>query len=344
MQKSGEPRFISIELTPKCNNACLHCYNYWRKEGRVVSGTDSGTLSREEIRILINRVKESVPLRYVVLSGGEPLLRKDLPQILGDLVDDGIQPTVITNGALLTDSLLAKLPSGIMFEVTLLGHNANLHDRLAGAKVFDKVVRNVSRINRHGSYLTTVFVATRYNALDIMNVYELALGVGAIGFMYNRVNLSSGMKSRARELMPPVQMLEESLSLTQEAVRQYGMPVFSSVPIPPCVLDLTKYPDLTFGWCPRGGTDSYYTIGCDGMLRPCNHSSLVLGDLREKSFKELVVGKKCRQFWSAVPQKCIECEHPLKDKCKGGCTAASKEFYGSQEFIDPFYEFSNGSQ
>ncbi len=300
-------------------------------------------MSSGEIKRLIRKVKDDIPLRYVVLTGGEPLLRADAPEIVSHIVDAGLQPIVITNALLLTGRLLRRLPEGIHFEITLLGHNAGLHDKLAGRRVFSRVVQNMARINRHRCYFTVGFVATRSNALDVLRTAELAIALGARAVMYNRVNLTSAMKAYASELVPPVEMLRQSLHLLQEAVRKYRVESVCSVPIPPCLVNISEYRLLHFGWCPRGGDNAYYTIGHNGLLRPCNHSSVVLGDLRTEGFAEIVSRKKCRAFWSAIPAECVACGHPLKDACGGGCTAASYEFYGSQKRMDPFCELTMGN-
>ena len=333
---------ICLELTQNCNNACRHCYNFWRVNGRTTADSKGETLSRKEIRYLIEKVKKDVPLEYVALSGGEPLMNEELPQIVGDLVAAGLKPIIITNGVLLEEGLLKQLPQGMNFEITLFGHTGGLHDKLAGNRVFDRVVQNASRIRRYGSYFTVVFVATRLNALDIFRTSELGIALGASAIMYNRVNLSKGMKLYANKFVPTVNMLEESLGLLQEVVRKYGIPAFCSVPILPCLVDISRYQNINFGWCPRGGDNSYYTIGNTGLLRPCNHSSVILGDLLIEGFAEIISRKKCKDFWETIPTECTQCTHPLKDKCRGGCTAASDEFYGSQFRIDPVYELARG--
>jgi radical SAM protein with 4Fe4S-binding SPASM domain len=338
--KQLRQKFIAIELTGNCNNACRHCYNFWRKDGRVKQVDKPGSLSREEIISLIKKIKADIPLQYIALSGGEPLLRKDFPDILCDIVNLGMEPVVITNGVLLTEKFLKRLPRGIYFEITLLGHTAALHDRLAGRKVFDKVIRNIANINRYKSIVTLAFVAMKQNALDVHRTAELGLALGATAIMYNRVNLNRRVKSFTDDLVPPPNMLAESLGLLQETVRKYKVEAICSVPIPPCVVDISKYPDIKFGWCPRGSENAYYTVGCDGFLRPCNHSSLILGDLRKEGFAEIISNKKNTSFWNKIPEKCINCNHPLKDNCRGGCTAASYEFYGSQNIMDPFCEIS----
>lgn len=333
-------QYVCVELTEECNNACRHCYNYWRQNGRITVDRKRKILSATEVSRLVRRVKADTTLKYVALSGGEPLLREDLPEIVASITNMGLQPVIITNGVLLTESLLKRLPSGVNFEITLMGDTASLHNALAGRNVFDTVVHNMANIEKHGSYLTLMFVATKLNALAVYRTVELGVALGAVAVMYNRVNLGHGTREYAAELVPPAEMLSQSLGLLQKALRKYPLPSVCSVPIPPCVVDTSAYPDIQFGWCPQGSGNAYYTISCDGFLRPCNHSSRILGDLRKAGFADIVSSEKCKSFWREVPAECNNCNHVLKDRCLGGCRAASEEFYGSQDQMDPFCEFS----
>jgi radical SAM protein with 4Fe4S-binding SPASM domain len=291
----------------------------------------------------VRKIQRDIPLKYVALSGGEPLLRPDFSEIVRDMTDMGIISTIITNGVPVTGSLLRRLPKGTHFEITLLGHKADLHNRLAGAPVFDRIVEHIAQIDAHRHHITTVFVAMKANALDIFRTAELAIALGANALMYNRINLGRGSLAYADELVPTKSILSDSLGLISDASDKYGLSVLCSVPIPACVVDPRDFPKLQFGWCPRGGDKSYYTVGYSGLLRPCNHSSLILGDLRQQGFAELISSPASRAFWRALPSECANCQHPLKNKCRGGCRAASAECYGTLRKIDPFFEYSSKS-
>ncbi len=337
-----DQEYICLEITEECNNACQHCYNFWRGPFKRQEVCDGESLSREGIRNLIKKIQTDIPLKYAAVTGGEPTLRADFPGIVCDLVDLGVSPAVITNGAMLTESLLSKLPRDIVFEITLLGHNALLHDTLAGNKVFDDVIYNASRIEKHGSQLVVAFVATKFNALDVFRVVELGIALGADAFMYNRVNVSYSTRKWIDKLVPSPRVLSESLGSLQHAVNKYGVDAVCSVPVPPCLVDIEQFPSLDFGWCPRGGSDAYYTVDRVGHLRPCNHASKILGDLRTHGFAEIISSDVCKSFWEVMPSECADCTHPLKEECHGGCTAASYEFHGSQDYIDPFCTLTKG--
>ena len=294
-----------------------------------------------DIADLIKKIKRDAPLKQVAFSGGEPLLRDDLPEIVCDMADEGLSAAIITNGTLLTDSCLQRFPENSVFEVTLFGTDARLHNRLAGKRVFDNVLESLIRIEKYRCRFVLACVITRQNAHDVLGTIELGISLGADAVMFNRINLSKNVLPIADQIVPTKSMLSEAFSAAEEAATKYGVMVAVSVPMPPCLLDPQEYPHLHFGWCPRGSKEAYYTIGQTGLLRPCNHSSVVLGDLRSQGFAEITCAKKVEEFWAPVPDECRKCDHPLKDSCRGGCPAAADECYGTRSRIDPIVEFVN---
>jgi pyrroloquinoline quinone biosynthesis protein E len=289
---------------------------------------------------MIQRVKRDAPLTQVALSGGEPLLRKDLPEIAGDFRDEGLTSVIITNGTLLTESILDRFPAGSVFEVTLFSHKAELHNHIAGRPVFNRVLESLVRIEKHKCKFVLACVINRLNTPHVRRTIELGIALGADAVLLNRINLSRHILPLAADLVPPASALREALQAADEAAARYGIMIAVSVPIPPCVIDPRPFPHLHFGWCPRGNNEAYYTIGCTGLLRPCNHSSVILGDLRKESFQKIVSGKKTREFWAPVPRECLACPHPWKDRCRGGCPAAADECYGTRERMDPIAGFA----
>jgi radical SAM protein with 4Fe4S-binding SPASM domain len=331
-------RTIVWEATSQCLHRCRHCYNFWRDDRpRTMTPT---TLARGEVRELLRRVKRETALEQVAVSGGEPLLRSDLPGILQDILDEGLNPVVITSGTPLTPARVAQLPPGTMLEVTLFGADAELHDRIVGRKgTMRRVIEGVARAQDHGCRLVISVVVSALNAHEVRNALELGIALGAEGFLLNRMNLTPPTMRDAELVMSQAQ-LRQMLAAAEAVAAEYDAPIAVSVPIPACVVDPEDYPHLHFGWCPRGGPEAYYTVSHDGMLRPCNHSSMVLGDLRKSSFGELTESARAREFWAPMPTECVSCEHPMRDVCRGGCPAASEECYGTRERWDPIIDMA----
>lgn len=330
------PRLV-IEVTAACNHACLHCYNSWRGTG--LSCVSGRTLSRREIRDITARICSETCLRQVALSGGEPLLRPDVPEIVQDLTDAGLSVMVITNAALLKPSVAGRFPPDTVFEVTLFSATAELHDRIAGRRgAFQRTLEGIANARQHQGLVALTCVVTRLNAHDVTRTMELGVALGAQAVLFNRINLTGHTWAQADRLVPTLGQLQEALHAANETARRCAIPAVVSIPIPPCLVDPQRYPDLHFGWCPRGGRNSYFTMGSTGLLRPCNHSSVVLGDLRRESFAALARGAACRRFWSGMPAVCRGCRHPLRHQCRGGCPAAGQECSGQQRSLDPFVE------
>ncbi len=326
---------VVVEVTQACHHRCVHCYNYWRQDRAPVR--DARALSRREILDLVRKIRRDTPLRQIALSGGEPFLRPDLPEIAADLSAEGLDVVVITNATLITGELLRRFPAGVLFEFTLFSVDEEIHDRIAGQPgAFRRVIQGVRCAARHGFRLAMACVVSRLNFHDVFRTIELGIALRAEAVLFNRINLSRETLASADWLVPSAEQLRQALNSAESAARQYGIPVAVSVPIPPCVLDLSPYQHLHFGWCPRGGRQSYYTVGYDGLLRPCNHSSAILGDLRSEGFAEIVRRKSTRAYWRPLPIECKQCPESLCASCRGGCPASSYECYGSASRIDPF--------
>jgi radical SAM protein with 4Fe4S-binding SPASM domain len=93
---------------------------------------------------------------------------------------------------------------------------------------------------------------------------------------------------------------------------------------------------LGFGYCAAGSERAYYTLDPLGNVRPCNHSTTILGNLFEESFGDLVSSEKLKGFVNAFPAKCTGCEQLAA--CQGGCKAAGQVCYGSLDAIEPFLQ------
>ncbi len=326
---------VVFEVTGYCNNACAHCYNFWW-EG-ASRGRPRGSLSRERFRGWLDNILRDAPLSQIAFSGGEPLLCPDLPEMVGDAAEAGISAVVITNGALLDSSRARKYPQGTIFEITLFSTDARVHDAMAGRQVFERVLKAAVCVLRHQHRLAVACVVTRKNAGNVGKVIELAIALGADAVLLNRVNLMRRTLGVGKDLVPGADMLRDALDAAEDRAKQHAVSVAVSVPVPPCVVDFRRYEHIQFGFCPRGGPESYYTVGWNGEVRPCNHSSVVLGDLDQNGFGEIVTNCRARAFWrKSVPRECQTCTHPFKNQCLGGCPAAAHECTGRTGRIDPF--------
>jgi len=336
----NRPRLRSIifEVTQQCNHACLHCYNIWNSNTQQETSTiPKGQLSPSATLDLLQKILDEIDCPHVTLTGGEPLLRKDLPQILDLLHKREKSTTIISNGHLLDEATVVEfLDRGVgLFELPLLSHRREMHDHLSGCKgAFDAVLAAMAHIRYHRGQFVAVFVATKLNLPDLNNMIKLAFAFGARGIMLNRFNPGGRGRDHLDELFPSVMEIRQALEIAEASSAEFNIPVSCSIPIQPCLIDTNLYPHLGFGFCAAGTDRAYYTLDPLGNLRPCNHTTTVLGNLLEESFSDLTAPERISEFVEAVPTFCNPCK--LRDSCQGGCKAAAQVCYGSLNAEEPF--------
>lgn len=126
------PLNATLELTYRCNNRCVHCYCNLPIDDEKARSVE---LSRDEIEDLFDALRDMGCL-WLLITGGEPLLRHDFPDIYLSAKRHGFIITLFTNGTLITDDiadLLAKYPPFVV-EVTMYGAMPETYERVTRAQ------------------------------------------------------------------------------------------------------------------------------------------------------------------------------------------------------------------
>jgi radical SAM protein with 4Fe4S-binding SPASM domain len=330
---AARQRHFVFEVTQACNHDCLHCYNAWKNP----VGYPMGQLGTAETVALARKMLDQTGADLVTITGGEPLLRPDIFEIVDALRDLGATLNFISNGTLLDDRAIARLtPDKIsVFELPLLSVEREIHDRLSGAPgAFDRVTLALAALKAARQHVVGVFVATRLNLASWRETIELAVALGLDGLMFNRFNPGGRGRDNVAALQASPEELTAALDVAEAAVAEFGLPISCSIPMPPCLFDVSRYQRLTFGFCAAGTDRAYYTLDPLGNVRPCNHSPTILGNLRERDFAELAGGRAMADFAAARPEFCGPCRRAAE--CLGGCKAAAEACCGGVGEMDPF--------
>jgi len=324
---------IVFEVTQRCNHDCLHCYNAWKNP----VGYPMGELDTAATLAMLGKMLDETGAHLVSLSGGEPLLRRDIHEIVAFLGERGIAVNLITNGSLLTEPAIARFtPDKIsIFEVPLLSVEREIHDQMSGAPgAFDRVTAAIAELKLARQRVVGVFVATKLNLPTWRETAELAVALGLDGVMFNRFNPGGRGRENIGRLQASPAELQAALDVAERISEEYELPISCSIAMPPCLFDTARYKHLTFGFCAAGTERAYYTLDPMGNVRPCNHSPTILGNIREQSFQEMAASERMRAFAEARPEFCSDCK--LELQCLGGCKAAAEACAGSPWAMDPF--------
>ena len=322
-----------FEATTRCNHDCLHCYNVWKNPRPY----PQGELGTADTLAMLGAMLDQTGAGLVSLSGGEPMLRADLFEIVDFLAAHAVAVNFITNGSLLDQAAIARLaPDKVsVFELPLLSSRRELHDRMSGAEgAFDRVTMAMAELKAAGQRVVGVFVATRLNLSTWRETAELAFALGLDGIMLNRFNPGGRGAENLSLLQASPQEMRAALEEAERLSARYEMPINCSIAMPPCLFDWGRYPHLGFGLCAAGTERAYYTLDPLGNVRPCNHSTTILGNIRRTPFCQMADGERMRAFVSARPAFCAGCR--LEATCQGGCKAAAEVCCGSPAALDPF--------
>jgi len=171
-------RSLALELTPRCNQQCLYCYNPWRRE--PTGATEE--LSTEEICGLVDKVLEEAELEHLTLTGGEPLMRRDLFEIVDYVNGCGLSVVLISNGGLIDEKAAQMLAvRDVQYvQVTFAGPEAHIHDALCGMGSFLGASSGVTNLVAAGVPVGGSFLCTRQNSLVAQTTLGQLNGTGLI--------------------------------------------------------------------------------------------------------------------------------------------------------------------
>jgi radical SAM protein with 4Fe4S-binding SPASM domain len=181
------PLHVFLELTDHCNQKCIHCYLESKPEKNQFA--DTGML----IRTIENLSFEGTLVAE--LTGGEPLAHPDFEEILIAAAEFFQITSVISNGTLITDSLielflkLRENGNSVLVSITLNSHEKEFHDRFTGLSgSFEKALSSIRKLSAAGIPVRGTMNVTRHNIHHIQQNADLVLDAGASVFAVAPVN------------------------------------------------------------------------------------------------------------------------------------------------------------
>jgi radical SAM protein with 4Fe4S-binding SPASM domain len=333
-QEEFKPFLIAWNLTKRCNLRCAHCY---LSAGERDAGSIDELTTEECYRVVDEMVRVN-PASILVLTGGEPLLRRDLPQIARYATTKGMMVVVGTNGTLLTDEKIRELLDagvmGVSISVDSLDHsNHDTFRRLPGA--LKGALSGIEACRRNGLQFQVHTTASSMNYDEIPSIMDFAFKAGAR--VYNLFFLVCTGRGEEMSDITPEQyeevlgyLLDVQAKFPGMLVRSRCAPHFKRIayeknPESP----ITKAQGYEGGGCLAG--THYARITPEGDLTPCPFMPLSVGNLRQSGFDTLWNDSPVFADLRA-PQlkgKCADCEY--SELC-GGCRARPYASHG--DYLD----------
>jgi MoaA/NifB/PqqE/SkfB family radical SAM enzyme len=192
---TGGTRLIQIQSTSRCNLRCLHCY----AEG---SADKSDELSLKQLRGFLSESFD-MGYRYIGVSGGEPLLWRDLLDFLEFSNKVGFSTAVTTNGTLLNRDLARKLQGLAGIVAVSVDGPPEEHAKIRrSTTAFTLMKHGLSVLRDANVPFTLSFTLTKYNADKLSWIYDFADKEGALGFSVHPLCAYGGAGKNLSDAVP----------------------------------------------------------------------------------------------------------------------------------------------
>lgn len=310
------PYLVSWNLTKRCNLLCPHCYIDSNSE----HGSRGSELTTEEARFVIDELSLMNRHLMLILSGGEPMLRKDIYDIVGYSNKAGFITVLGSNGTLLTKENLRMLKDAGLkgVGVSIDSVNKNYHDSFRGLdSAWDMSIGAIRSARELGIDAQMDVTLTDGNLNEIDGFVELAasLNVKALNFFF-LVCTGRAMETDITEYNYET-ALKKIVTLSKAEKR-----LMVKARCAPHIYRFLyeegfEIPSGTRG-CLAGR--HYLRIDPEGNITPCPYMSVAVGNVRERRLSDIWRDapflKQLRE--GSYKGRCGECEYT--EIC-GGCRA-----------------------
>ena len=345
----GFPSHPAWEMTAACNLHCIHCHASSGEPG-------PDELTTEEGKHLLEELASVSEFRMMAFTGGEPLVRRDLFELLAYSQALGFTNTIATNATLIDDQVAREMRRcGVAIAaVSLDGLDAATHDFVRGqAGAYDLAIEGMRALRRAGILLHINITAMEYNLDQVRPLMELVeeLDTGIL-LMYQLVPVGRGraigeaaLDLGANERL--IRFIAEAQQHTQAIIEPVAGPQYW-----PFLLDragirkgpLLRLAETVFHGCSAGRGFIY--VKPDGVVWPCPFIEVSCGNVRETPFRAIYADSRVlndlREREQRLEGECGECGY--RRLC-GGCRGRSWAVTGNYLAEDPscFIHKSNGS-
>jgi PqqA peptide cyclase len=322
------PTTLLAELTHRCPLHCPYCSN------PMEMVRAQGEMETEDWKRVFTQARELGVLQ-LGLSGGEPLVRKDLEELAIHARGLGLYTTLVTSGLGLTRVRAERLREAGLehIQISIQDADPEVAEKIAGVSSVKQKQAAAAIVKELGFAFSINVVLHRANLDRIGSIIELAAELGA-----DRLELANtqyygwAIENRAM-LMPTREQLARAQATAEDAMRRYKGKMQILFVLPDY---FEKYPKPCYG----GWGKLYLVVAPDGKVLPCHGATqittLTFDSARDRSLEwiwhESAAFKAFRgDDWMREP--CRSC--PRKTVDFGGCRCQAFALTGAAENTDP---------
>jgi AdoMet-dependent heme synthase len=338
-----QPYLIAVNLTRRCNLDCAHCYI--DANARMTPGLgkpEAGELTADQLQHLFSDIADRAPGTMMVLTGGEPLLRHDIVDLVRLGTDVGLRMVLGTNGLLLNEAKLTALQAAGLQGVGISLDDTHPlgHDTFRGVPgAFEKTCNAIRLCAKHGMHAQVHFTVTRRSQDEIEDVVAMSkdLGAALVNFFFlvcvgrgsQTMDLSPQEYDKALRRVARMQRESVGIMVQSRCTPHFKRILYEADPQSP----FTRATGYDGGGCPAG--THYARITPEGEITPCPYMELSGGNVKREGFWKTWDHSTLFQSFrnpDLLQGRCGSCEYKL---ICGGCRARALAQGGNLMGEDP---------
>ena len=327
------PYALLAEITYRCPLHCPYCSN-------PMQGRNNDELNTDEWKRVIHEAA-ALGMLQIGFSGGEPLARRDLPDLVRAAREADLYTNLITSGIGLDDERVHPLRDAGLdsIQLSFQSDQSGLSDEIAGARAHQHKLDAAAKIRAAGIPLSLNFVIHRRNIDRLPQMIDLAETLGA-----ERVELANvqfyGWAFLNRAVLLPTR---EQVTRAREVATAAKARLAGKIDI---FYVLPDYYETRPKPCLNGWGQRYLTINPIGDVLPCPTASSAIPDLRFENVRARALDWIWRESESFnrfrgtewMPEPCRSC--PQREIDFGGCRCQAALLTGNAANTDPVCELS----
>jgi PqqA peptide cyclase len=331
--RPGPPLWLLLELTYRCPLHCVFCYN---PTDFARTGPELDT--QDWLRVL--REARALGAVQLGLSGGEPLARDDLEEIVAEAHRLGFYINLITSGVGLNETRIQALKAAGLDHIQLSFQDSSkqMNDFLSSTRTFELKSKVAALIKKYDYPMVLNVVLHRMNIDHVQEILEMADRMGA-----EYVELANtqyyGWAWHNRELLlPSREQVERAEEVTRRFREREGRPMQIYFVVP-------DYFERRPKPCMKGLGSIFLTIAPDGLALPCHAARMLPGlnfpNVRTSSIESIWFDSESFNHFrgdSWMKEPCRSC--PEKTRDFGGCRCQAYLFTGDAANADPVCDLS----
>jgi MoaA/NifB/PqqE/SkfB family radical SAM enzyme len=305
------PIAMTFAVTYKCQCKCVHC-----SAGRHLDKNQEELSTKEAKKLIDDAQKLGVTI--IAFTGGEPLLREDIFELIAHVDQRKAMPVMFTNGQYLTDENVEKLANAGLYSLFLSidSPNPEEHNKLRGMPgLFETAIKGLKKVKTKGIFANFSSYATRSGTENGMykKIHELGKELGLHNIIYFDCVPTGNMLNDTSEMLT---------SDLHEEIHQYSAKVFQNKIVPPLSSQAWQNSVEAYlsGIGCLAGNIQYYASAY-GDIAPCDFAPLSFGNIRNESLKKI---------WTRLVK------HPAYNHRSPFCRMQNKDF--RELYIDPIPE------